>query len=782
MPVAHLPGDFAMYRWHPSSWLKWAPVMAGLPFLAAAALTSPGLHKQVAETAANTLKTNHSWASIEFDGRDATLRGDAPSQEAIDAAVKSVALAYGVRRIEAVTRIVKPVNLAAPAAESVTSPTGQPELKGTWPEGDAKTLSVAVGGKTYVLGKDPELISTAGTWTLTPSAPLPPGTYDIVTEISDGASNIVKSATPAKLVIAQPEPTPVVEPEKMAETAKPAPIIVPPTVATIQNDPLNPVITGTWPVNTGSTLAVVVDNQRFVLGKNSQLTSNDKGEWRLLLGKTFDDGLHTVTAEITTPDGKTLAAQSPAKIAIDTVPPTRPELEVPDTSKPWPYKISGTWPVGDAKTFAISLNGKTYILGRDIELLSDTKGRFEFSPQTQLQPGTYDLAFKLTDAAGNATNFTSKAAIFIPPPVQAAEVAPPAKPMAKLPAPTVTVGVDLVGATVVRGTWPTDQATALSVTINNKTYKLGADANLRTDEQGNWSLVVEKSLRDGVYDVVVDVTDDQGQTTRDTTVGELEVASTVPAMPTVTSISLDKLPAKLGGTWGNAKGESLSVTIPDLRLGGPAGTPGLIFDGTNWTLAVPENIAPGTYDVVVQSTDRFGRKQTDATTGELQVKAPPALEPVAKAPDVAVAEPAPEPTPAPVPAPAPAPAQTRPYDCADVIARISAVFPIRFEYNRTRLVAPNDVAVSQYAALLKDTRCMALQVQVRGHADDRGPVEYNQFLSELRADKVKRDLVAAGVAPSRITTVGFNESQPMIQDVSEDARAKNRRVEMTLSQ
>ena len=67
------------------------------------------------------------------------------------------------------------------------------------------------------------------------------------------------------------------------------------------------------------------------------------------------------------------------------------------------------------------------------------------------------------------------------------------------------------------------------------------------------------------------------------------------------------------------------------------------------------------------------------------------------------------------------------------------------------------------------------QIEVGGHTDTQGSEQYNQQLSQRRADAVKNVLVQQGVNPSRIRTVGYGESQPISSN-----HATNRRVEITI--
>ncbi|HHJ19937.1 MAG TPA: OmpA family protein, partial [Gammaproteobacteria bacterium] len=71
-------------------------------------------------------------------------------------------------------------------------------------------------------------------------------------------------------------------------------------------------------------------------------------------------------------------------------------------------------------------------------------------------------------------------------------------------------------------------------------------------------------------------------------------------------------------------------------------------------------------------------------------------------------------------------------------------------------------------------------IRIVGHTDSRGSDEYNQILSEKRAEAVSNYLNAQGVSLSRITTVGMGESQPIADNSTASGRSQNRRVEIFL--
>jgi outer membrane protein OmpA-like peptidoglycan-associated protein len=71
-------------------------------------------------------------------------------------------------------------------------------------------------------------------------------------------------------------------------------------------------------------------------------------------------------------------------------------------------------------------------------------------------------------------------------------------------------------------------------------------------------------------------------------------------------------------------------------------------------------------------------------------------------------------------------------------------------------------------------------IRIAGHTDSTGSEDYNQKLSERRAEAVKAALVGTGVNPSRLTTIGYGEGKPIASNNTEAGRQQNRRVEIRI--
>lgn len=104
---------------------------------------------------------------------------------------------------------------------------------------------------------------------------------------------------------------------------------------------------------------------------------------------------------------------------------------------------------------------------------------------------------------------------------------------------------------------------------------------------------------------------------------------------------------------------------------------------------------------------------------------------------------------------------------------------IHFDFDKHNIKKIFVPVMDEHVAYLKDRP--ASTVTVDGHTDYFGSDEYNQKLSERRADAARRYLVEKGIASSRIKIVGYSEHRPMTEDKTPEGRALNRRAEFEVS-
>lgn len=103
---------------------------------------------------------------------------------------------------------------------------------------------------------------------------------------------------------------------------------------------------------------------------------------------------------------------------------------------------------------------------------------------------------------------------------------------------------------------------------------------------------------------------------------------------------------------------------------------------------------------------------------------------------------------------------------------------VLFAYDKADLKPGAERSISQLAGFLKDHPDR--RVIIEGHTDNRGPEDYNQQLSQKRAQAVADLLEAQGISAERITARGLGESYPIAPNTTVSGRQENRRVEIII--
>jgi outer membrane protein OmpA-like peptidoglycan-associated protein len=98
--------------------------------------------------------------------------------------------------------------------------------------------------------------------------------------------------------------------------------------------------------------------------------------------------------------------------------------------------------------------------------------------------------------------------------------------------------------------------------------------------------------------------------------------------------------------------------------------------------------------------------------------------------------------------------------------------------NATRLADESRETLDRLAGYLKQHP--ALEVVLEGHTDDLGGPDVNHPLSRMRANRARSWLVAQGIDTARIAVHNFGSSKPVAPGRTAEARAQNRRVEITV--
>jgi peptidoglycan-associated lipoprotein len=120
----------------------------------------------------------------------------------------------------------------------------------------------------------------------------------------------------------------------------------------------------------------------------------------------------------------------------------------------------------------------------------------------------------------------------------------------------------------------------------------------------------------------------------------------------------------------------------------------------------------------------------------------------------------------------PAGAGARPGSQEDLVANVGD--RVLFDFDSATLTAEARGILGRQSNWLK--QYPQNQVQVEGHADERGTREYNLALGQRRANAARDALVAGGIAGSRISTISYGKDRPAALGSDEGAWAQNRRA------
>ncbi len=104
---------------------------------------------------------------------------------------------------------------------------------------------------------------------------------------------------------------------------------------------------------------------------------------------------------------------------------------------------------------------------------------------------------------------------------------------------------------------------------------------------------------------------------------------------------------------------------------------------------------------------------------------------------------------------------------------------IQFAFDSDEILEESFGLMEQIAGALRDHAEIRL-VEIQGHTDDQGDDQYNATLSQRRAESVAAWLSEHGIDAARLRARGYGELRPLVRDTTDEARARNRRVEFRI--
>ncbi len=274
------------------------------------------------------------------------------------------------------------IDTMAPTIPTVTAqitndPT--PLIEGTADSAD--DLTVEVNGTIYTEGDGNLTDNGDGTWSLQiPDGNiLPDDIYDVKANVTDVAGNSATDNTTDELTI-----------DTMAPT-------IPTVTAQITNDP-TPLIEGT--ADSADDLTVEVNGTIYTEG-DGNLTDNGDGTWSLQIpdGDSLPDGIYDVIATATDAAGNTANDGSTDELAIDTMSPTIPTVDMLTTTDVTPM-LTGTADFDADLT--VEVDGVSYTKGDgNLTAQNNNTWDLQIADDHALEDGTYEVVATSTDDLGN---------------------------------------------------------------------------------------------------------------------------------------------------------------------------------------------------------------------------------------------------------------------------------------------------------------------------------------------------------------------------------------------
>ncbi|HEX8706332.1 MAG TPA: Ig-like domain-containing protein, partial [Myxococcaceae bacterium] len=260
--------------------------------------------------------------------------------------------------------------VVAPANGAVTSD-NTPTYSGTAEPGVTVTVivdGVSVGTTTA---------TGAGTWSLTPAAPLADGPHSVKATALDVAGNTSADSNTNTFIVDTVAPT--------------APVVTTPANGSVTNDS-TPTYSGT--AEPGSTVTVIVDGVSV-----GTTVATAGGSWSFTPTAPLPDGSHTVRATATDAAGNTSANSNTNTFTVDTTPPPAPVVLSPSngavTSDNTPA-YSGTAQPGSTVTVIVD--------GVSVGTTTATgAGTWSFTPTAPLPDGQHTVSATASDTAGNTS-------------------------------------------------------------------------------------------------------------------------------------------------------------------------------------------------------------------------------------------------------------------------------------------------------------------------------------------------------------------------------------------
>jgi RHS repeat-associated protein len=436
-----------------------------------------------------------------------------------------------------------------------------PTLTGTvtdsMPSSGITGVTVTVGGQTITAAL------RGGTWSATLPTPLADGIYEVQATATDTAGNAARDATSQELTIYTGRPVVTVDP-LIADTSQP---LLTGTVASLSPD-------------------VGIAAVQVAVGSQT-LPATVVGDTWYVVPDSLADGIYDVQATALDAAGNRAGDTTANELRVITgAPVVTVAAMITNNSAP---TLSGT--VNDP-TAEVTLVVGGQSLATTVDDITWTA-----AIPAPLADGTYDVEVTARNLAGLTGQDTTTDELTI-------DTVRPAVAVAAL---TTNINQPMLGGTLSDAA-PSSGIAGVTVAVGGQTFAATVAGN-------TWGATVPAALADGTYDIRLTITDRAGNSTEDLALNALIVDTAGPLVSVAPQVTNDAIPTLHGTVSDPVPGSGLaSVSIV---------VAGQTFvatvTGSDWSVAIPDALPDGRYDVQVTATDRAFNTGHDTTIDELVI-------------------------------------------------------------------------------------------------------------------------------------------------------------------
>jgi hypothetical protein len=464
-----------------------------------------------------------------------------------------------------------------------------------------------------------------GEWSFTPLTPLPDGSYEFTTVITDPAGNVSDPSDPYVVIVDTTAP----EKPAIGEVDDNVGPITGPVENGGSTDDTKPAIGG---VGTPGDVVTIIDNGKEI----GSTVVGDDGEWTFTPTDPLPEGENSLVVVVTDPIGNVSDPSDPYIVIVDTQAPNVPAItslfddvgvtgDIPNggiTDDPRPT-LNGT---AEANS-VVNVYQDDVLIG---STLADAQGKWDFTPVADLSDDTHEFAVTATDAAGNVSAKTPAWVVTVDTSV-------------KVLAPVITSVEDDVGSLtgdvanngVTDDKRPTLHGTADANNII-KVYIDGVEKGSTTaNAQGEWSFTPPDDLPDAVHTFYATATDTTG-TSVPSNSWSLTVDTVAPNAPVITSVvddvGLVTGDIANGGTTddkrpvinGTAEANSTVAVYLD---GNYLGSTQVNASGM-WSFVTTQDLSSALHHITAKATDAAGNISDESNNWDIIVDVPLPAAPV----------------------------------------------------------------------------------------------------------------------------------------------------------